>query len=149
MPEIVADPPSPSCYRLFLGRGIEEFQRLGPDPFLPRAHAREGASPCSADRSVEGSGHEINDNAVASIEWMTISLMDQIRRMISQPAGRLVIPANAGIQGSPGSRPAPGRPESRAAPGTKCLTRTIGRVGWRVEAAWVDSNRNPYGRFCC
>jgi hypothetical protein len=33
MPEIVADPPSASCYHLFLGTGIQEFQRLGPDPF--------------------------------------------------------------------------------------------------------------------
>jgi hypothetical protein len=41
MPEIVADPPSPSCYRLFPRLGIEESQQLGPDLFLPRArHAR-------------------------------------------------------------------------------------------------------------
>ena len=36
MPEIVADPPSPSCYRLFPGSGIQEFQQLGPDLLLPR-----------------------------------------------------------------------------------------------------------------
>jgi hypothetical protein len=33
MPEIAADPPSPSCYRLFSGSGIQEFQRFGPDLF--------------------------------------------------------------------------------------------------------------------
>jgi hypothetical protein len=31
MPEKVADPPSPSCYHLFPGTGIQEFQRLDPD----------------------------------------------------------------------------------------------------------------------
>jgi hypothetical protein len=33
MPEIVADLPSASCYHLFSGTGIREFQRLGPDAF--------------------------------------------------------------------------------------------------------------------
>jgi uncharacterized protein DUF5681 len=43
MPKIVADPPVPSsCYRLFPGSGIEESQRLGPDPFLPRARDARG-----------------------------------------------------------------------------------------------------------
>ena len=37
MPEIVADPPSPSRYPLFCEAQIEESQRLGPDPFLPPA----------------------------------------------------------------------------------------------------------------
>ena len=42
MPEIVADPPSPSCYRLFSGPGVEESQLLGPDPFSPRAREAGG-----------------------------------------------------------------------------------------------------------
>jgi hypothetical protein len=37
MPEIVADPLSPSCCHLFLRPAIQPFQQLGPDPFLPRA----------------------------------------------------------------------------------------------------------------
>jgi hypothetical protein len=37
MPEIVADPPDLSCYHLFSGSRIQEFQLLGPDPFSPRA----------------------------------------------------------------------------------------------------------------
>lgn len=36
MPEIAADPPLPSCYRLLSGSGIQEFQRLGPDLLLLR-----------------------------------------------------------------------------------------------------------------
>src|SRR6266480_749564 len=42
MPKIVADPPVPSCYRLFPGTRIEESQRLGPDPFLSRARDPRG-----------------------------------------------------------------------------------------------------------
>ena len=40
MPEAAADPLSPSCYHLFPEPGIQESQELGPDLFLPRAHAR-------------------------------------------------------------------------------------------------------------
>ena len=40
--EIVADPLSPSCYRLLSGSGIQESQRLGPDLSLPRARTRAG-----------------------------------------------------------------------------------------------------------
>jgi hypothetical protein len=36
MPQIIADPPSPSRYRLFSGSGIRESQGLGPDPFWLR-----------------------------------------------------------------------------------------------------------------
>ena len=42
MPEKVADPPSPSCYHLFSGTGIKEFQRLSPDPFSPRGRDARG-----------------------------------------------------------------------------------------------------------
>src|SRR5712671_6062129 len=42
MPEIVSDPPLPSCYRLFSGPGIREYQQLGPDPLPPRARDARG-----------------------------------------------------------------------------------------------------------
>ena len=42
MPEIVADPPDPSCYHLFPGSRIQEFQLLGPDPFSPRRRDARG-----------------------------------------------------------------------------------------------------------
>jgi hypothetical protein len=42
MSEIVADPPDPSCSLLFSGPGIEEFQSVNPDPFLPRARDTRG-----------------------------------------------------------------------------------------------------------
>ena len=44
MPEIVAEPPPPSCYHLFPGLEIQEFQLLGPDLSLPHARVRGGAS---------------------------------------------------------------------------------------------------------
>ena len=46
MPEIVADPPSPSCCHLFPGDGIQEYQRRSPDPSL--SYAREGLGRRSA-----------------------------------------------------------------------------------------------------
>ena len=42
MPEIVADPPDPSCYHLFPGSRIQGFQPLGPDPFSPRGRDARG-----------------------------------------------------------------------------------------------------------
>jgi hypothetical protein len=42
MPEALADPPAPSCYRLLPEARIQESQRLGPDPFLPRARDGRG-----------------------------------------------------------------------------------------------------------
>jgi hypothetical protein len=42
MPEIVADPPDPSCYHLFPGSRIQGFQLLGPDPFSPRGRDARG-----------------------------------------------------------------------------------------------------------
>jgi hypothetical protein len=38
MPEIVVDPPSPSCSHLFPGPRIQESQILSPDPFRPRSN---------------------------------------------------------------------------------------------------------------
>jgi len=42
MPQIVADPPSPSCCHLFPGDGIQEYQRCSPDPFLLRPRDARG-----------------------------------------------------------------------------------------------------------
>ncbi len=42
MPEIVADSPAPSCYRLLPETGIEQSQRVDPDPFLARARDGRG-----------------------------------------------------------------------------------------------------------
>jgi hypothetical protein len=33
MPQIVANPPLPSCYHLYPGPGIQQAQALSPDPF--------------------------------------------------------------------------------------------------------------------
>jgi hypothetical protein len=41
MPEIVADPP-PSCYHLFRGPRVLEYQQRGPDPTSPRSRDARG-----------------------------------------------------------------------------------------------------------
>jgi hypothetical protein len=43
MPEIVADPFSPSCYHLFPGPRIQKSQRLGPDLFFLARETRAGS----------------------------------------------------------------------------------------------------------
>ena len=49
MPEIAAGSPPPSCYHLFPGPGIQEYQQLGPDLVLPRARdARGRFAKCSS-----------------------------------------------------------------------------------------------------
>ena len=48
MSEIIADPPNPSCYRLFSGPGIEESQSVDPDPFCLARAMRRGVSPREA-----------------------------------------------------------------------------------------------------
>jgi uncharacterized protein YjiS (DUF1127 family) len=42
MPEMVADPPDLPCYLLFSGDGVEESQRLAPDPLSSRARDARG-----------------------------------------------------------------------------------------------------------
>lgn len=43
MLEIAADPPFSSCYCLYPTPGIQEYQKLGPDPFLPCARDGRGS----------------------------------------------------------------------------------------------------------
>ena len=50
MPELLAQPLSLSCYRLFPDPGIEEFQRLDPDPFLPPARDMRTREPPHSER---------------------------------------------------------------------------------------------------
>ena len=42
MPEIIADPPLPSCYHLFPRPEVQESQQLDPDPLLPRGRDARG-----------------------------------------------------------------------------------------------------------
>src|SRR5689334_20278932 len=42
MPENVADPRAPRCYRLFSRARVQESQQFGPDPSLPRARPARG-----------------------------------------------------------------------------------------------------------
>jgi hypothetical protein len=42
MSEMIANPPDPSCYLLFSGPGIVEYQSVDPDPLPPRARDARG-----------------------------------------------------------------------------------------------------------
>jgi hypothetical protein len=58
MPEILTASLSPSCSPLFSGPGNQRFQRLGPDPYSPRARdARErfgGGAPATRAAGTSG-----------------------------------------------------------------------------------------------
>src|ERR1700730_4584318 len=54
MPEAVADLPIPPVILLLFETGIGIFQRVGPDPFSPRAHARAERQPLAPRPMVKG-----------------------------------------------------------------------------------------------
>ena len=54
MPEIVADPSSSSCFRLFSALGIKEYQLLSPDLFLLRARGAGVLRPNATSPSGSG-----------------------------------------------------------------------------------------------
>ena len=82
IPEIIADPLLPSCYHLFSGPGIQEYQLLGSDPFLPRARDARG-------RLAKGSHLGDRDMAKSnSDKAMLAARADTGSRLKKQSAGR-------------------------------------------------------------
>ena len=66
MPEIVAEPPSSSCYRLFPASRIQESQGVDSDRFLPRARVREGAAQRGARETRAAAGRHPQSRALMS-----------------------------------------------------------------------------------
>src|ERR1700730_5510901 len=104
MPEIVADPPSPSCCHLFLTPGIQQSQQLGPDPLSPRARDACG-------RFVKGSSgnprgrpripnpkRRVPDLATRPLSAQALSdLIDRKPHLLRPLAARLLAPPLASI----------------------------------------------------
>jgi len=71
MPEIIADPPLPSCYHLFPRREIREFQQLGSDPFLPRGRDARGRFATGSSGNPRGRPRGISRDILRQIARVT------------------------------------------------------------------------------
>src|SRR6266851_5487217 len=105
MPEIVSDPPLPSCYHLFSGPGIREYQQLGPDPLLPRARdARrrfvKGSSgnPRGRPRGIRNPRRRVPDLIARPLSARSLSdLIDRTPHLLRPLAEQLLPPPLAAI----------------------------------------------------
>jgi hypothetical protein len=100
MSEIVADPPDPSCYLLFSGPGIEEFQSVDPDPFLPRARDARGrfpkgssGNPSGRPRGIPNPKRRVPDLVARPLSAGALSnLIDRRRDLLRSLAAQLLPP---------------------------------------------------------
>jgi hypothetical protein len=99
MPEIVADPPSPSCYHLFTGIGIREFQRLGPDPFLHRACDASGrfangisGNPRGRPRGIHSPTRRVPDLVARPLSAQALSDLIDRKPHLLRPLAAQVLP---------------------------------------------------------
>jgi len=97
MSEIVADPPDPSCYLLFSGPGIEEFQSVDPDPFLHRARDARGrfakgssGNPSGRPRGIPNPKRRVPDLAARPLSARVLSdLIDRRPHLLRPLAAQL------------------------------------------------------------
>jgi hypothetical protein len=105
MPEIVADPPDPSCYHQFPGSRIQEFQLLGPDPFSPRGRDPRGrlakgnsGNPCGRPRGIRNPRRRVPDLAARRPSAQALSdLLDCKPRLLRPLAAQVFPPPLAAI----------------------------------------------------
>lgn len=99
MPEIVADPPDPSCYHLFSGPGIEEFQSVDPDPFWPRARDARGrfskgssGNPRGRPRRIPNPKRRVPDLAARPLSAEALSDLIERRPHLLRPLAVQLLP---------------------------------------------------------
>jgi hypothetical protein len=105
MPEILADPPSPSCYCLFLGPGIQEYQQLAPDPLLPRARDARGrfakgssGNPRGRPRGIPNPKRRVPDLVARPLSARALSeLLDRKPHLLRPLAEQLLPPPLAAV----------------------------------------------------
>jgi len=105
MPEIVADPPAPSCSLLLSETGIQESQSLGPDPFLPRARNARGrfasgssGNPRGRPRGIRNPKRRVPDLAARPLSAEALSnLLDRKPHLLRSLAIQLLPPSRAAV----------------------------------------------------
>src|SRR6266446_4282360 len=105
MPEIIADPPLPSCYHLFPRPEIQESQQLGPDPSLPRGRAACGrfatgssGNPRGRPRGIANPRRRVPDLVARPLSAQRLSdLLDRKPHLLRPLAAQLLPPPLASI----------------------------------------------------
>jgi len=99
MPEVVADPPSRSCYLLLSGAGIEESQRLGPDPLLSRPRDARGrfakgssGNPRGRPRGIPNPKRRVPDLVARPLNAQALSDLLDRKPHLLRPLAEQVLP---------------------------------------------------------
>ena len=101
MPEIIADPPLPSCHQLFPRPGIRESQQLGPDPFLPHGRDARGrfatgssGNPRGRPRGIANPRRRVPDLVARPLSAQALSdLLDRKPHLLRPLAAQLLPPS--------------------------------------------------------
>ena len=104
MPDIDADPPDPSCYPLLSRGGIVENQRVGPDPFSPRARDARGrfaegssGNPQGRPRGIRNPKRRVPDLVARPLSAPALSgLLDRKPHLLRPLAVQLLPPPLSG-----------------------------------------------------
>jgi hypothetical protein len=105
MPEFIADPPAPSCSLLLSEGGIQESQKLGPDPSLPRARDARGrfakgssGNPRGRPRGIRNPKRRIPDLVARPLSARALAdLLDRKPHLLRPLAAQLLPPRRVAI----------------------------------------------------
>jgi len=105
MPQAFAEPTDPPCYLLFSGLEIEQSQRLGPDPSLPRARDARGrfakgssGNPRGRPRGIPNPRRRVPDLVARPLSAQALShLLDGKPHLLRPLAAQLLPPPLAAI----------------------------------------------------
>jgi hypothetical protein len=105
MTETIADPPSTSRYLLLSKPGLEEYQSLDPDPFLPRARDARGrfaegssGNPRGRPRGIPNPRRRVPDLVARPLSAQALSdLIDRKPHLLRPLAAQVLPPPRAAV----------------------------------------------------